>query len=147
MATIRTSIPIARPAPAVWAAIADVGAVHTRLARGFVTDTRLEGDTRVVTFEGGTVARELIVSVDDADRRIAYAVVESPLGLRHHHATMHVVPSSDDGAGTCRLEWVADVFPDEAAATISGMMDIGAAAMQRTLSSIETAHDLEAVAS
>ncbi len=145
MATIRTSTPIDRPAPAVWAAIADVGAIPTRLARGFVTDTVLDGDTRVVTFEGGTVARELIVSVDDADRRIAYSVIESPLGLRHHHATMQVVPSVVDG-GACTLEWVADVFPDEAAATIGGMMEIGAAAMLHTLSSIEIADDLDAVA-
>ena len=145
MATIHRSIPIDRPVAGVWAAIADVGAIHTRLARGFVTDTRLEGDTRVVTFEGGTVARELIVDVDDTTRRIAYAVIESPLGLRHHHATMQVVPSVAD-ADACSLEWVADVFPDEAAATISGMMEIGAAAMERTLSSSEAAHDLEAVA-
>jgi len=145
MATILRSIPIARPAPAVWAAVADVGAVHTRLARGFVTDTRLEGDTRVVTFEGGTVARELIVSVDPAERRVAYAVIESPLGMRHHHATMQVI--ADAGGDSCRLEWVVDLAPDGASPTIAGMMDIGVAAMQRTLSSADAAAELEEVAS
>ena len=71
--------------------------------------------------------------------------MESPLGLRHHHATMQVVPSSEGDDG-CRLEWVADVFPDEAAATISGMMEVGAAAMQRTLSSIDAADELDIMA-
>ena len=38
--------------------------LHDRLARGFVTDTELEGDTRLVTFANGMVVRELIVDVD-----------------------------------------------------------------------------------
>ena len=142
MATIRRSIPIARPAPVVWAAVADVGAAHTRLARGFVTATRLDGDTRVVTFEGGTVARELVVDVHHDTRRVAYAVIESPLGLRHHHATMQVVDAGDG----CRLEWVVDLAPDSAAPAITAMVDLGAAAMRRTLSSLETANDLAGVA-
>jgi hypothetical protein len=145
MATIRRTIPIASPAPAVWAAIADVGAVHERLARGFVTDTRLDDDgTRIVTFEGGTVARELIVDVDPDARRFAYAVIESPLGLRHHHATFQVVADTLD-ADACRLEWVVDLSPDEAAPAMSAMVDLGAAAMQRTLSST-AADELDIVA-
>jgi hypothetical protein len=143
MATIRRSIPITSPPAAVWDAIADVGAVQERLARGFVTDTELDGDTRLVTFEGGTVARELIVDVDPDARRLAYAVIESPLGLRHHHATFQVVADTTDD--TCHLEWVVDLAPDEAAPMITVMVDLGAAAMQRTLSSIDAADELEAV--
>ncbi|HZD61396.1 MAG TPA: SRPBCC family protein, partial [Xanthobacteraceae bacterium] len=52
----------------VWAAFRDVGAVHSRLARGFVTDTKLDGDTRLVTFANGIVARERIIDIDDAKR-------------------------------------------------------------------------------
>ena len=68
MATIRRILPLDRPADAVWDAVADVGAVPERLARGFVTDVQLDGDTRVVTFEGGTVATERIVAVDQSAR-------------------------------------------------------------------------------
>ena len=50
----------------VWDALRDVGALHTRLAVGFVTDGRMEPGARVVTFANGVVARELIVAVDDA---------------------------------------------------------------------------------
>ena len=41
MASIRIAIPVDRPAQTVWAAVADAGAVHERLARGFVVDTQL----------------------------------------------------------------------------------------------------------
>ncbi len=130
MASIRITIPIASPAPAVWAAIADAGAVHERLARGFVVDTRLEGDSRVVTFENGLVTRELLVDLDDDGRRIAYAVVESPLGIRHHHASMEVRADGDERS---RLLWVADVAPDDAAPAVGEFMRLGADAIRRTL--------------
>ena len=42
MASISKDIYIDSPASQVWAAIADTGAVHEKLARGFVTDTVLE---------------------------------------------------------------------------------------------------------
>ena len=54
----------------VWDAVRDVGAIHDRLAPGFVIDTVLEdgGAARVVTFGNGMVARELIV---DSTMRLA----------------------------------------------------------------------------
>ena len=130
MASIRLTIPVARPASEVWAAIADVGAVHERLARGFVVDTQLRVRDRLVTFDNGLVAHELLVDLDDDARRIAYAVVESPLGLRHHHATMEVLADGDDRS---RLVWVADMAPDEVGASVGEFMRSGAAAIQRTL--------------
>ena len=62
----------------VWDALRDFGALHTRLVPGFVTDTRLDGDARIVTFSNGTVAREILVDCDD--KRAA-------AGLRHHQRT------------------------------------------------------------
>src|SRR5262245_52765650 len=43
----------------VWAALRDVGALHTRLVPGFVVDTRLEDGARIVTFGTGMDDREL----------------------------------------------------------------------------------------
>ena len=65
MASIRKHIQIEAPPDKVWDALRDVGALHTRLVPGFVTDTRMEENARVVTFGNGMVAREEIVSVDD----------------------------------------------------------------------------------
>ena len=48
----------------VWDAIRDIGALHTRLVPGFVTDTKLEPGARIVTFVNGTVLREPIVTLE-----------------------------------------------------------------------------------
>ena len=104
MASIRKEFALATPAEAVWAALRDVGAVHTRLAPGFVTDCRMDGRERIVTFANGAVARELIVDVDDNARRLAYSA-RTP-SIEHHHASVQVF---DDGPGRCRLVWIADV--------------------------------------
>ena len=63
MASIHKDIPIDAAPDDVWAAVRDFGAVHKRLAPGFVIDARLEGDARIVTFANGTVARELLVDL------------------------------------------------------------------------------------
>jgi Polyketide cyclase / dehydrase and lipid transport len=128
MASIRKEIPLAARVEEVWDVLRDVGAVHRRLAPGFVTDTRLDGDARIVTFANGLVARELIVDVDDRGRRLAYAVVGGRLS--HHHATMQVVAEGD---GRCRLVWVADLLPHDMAEAIGGMMEQGSAVMKQTL--------------
>jgi len=130
MASIHKEIVIDAPPELIWDAVRDVGAVHKRLARQFVTDTRLEGDSRLVTFADGTVVRELIVDVDDQARRVAYAVVE--WRARHHHASMQVLA---DGNRRSRLVWITDVLPDELATFIDGMMEQGCAAMKATLES------------
>ena len=49
MATIRKELTLSASPAQVWDVIRDVGAIHRRLAPGFVTDTRLEEGVRVVT--------------------------------------------------------------------------------------------------
>ena len=73
MASIRREMLVEARSGDIWDAIRDVGAVHTRLAPGFVVDTRLEAGARVVTFGNGLVARELIVDVDDQAQRLVWA--------------------------------------------------------------------------
>src|SRR5438132_1660099 len=114
MASIRKEILIEAAPEDVWAAVRDVGAVHERLAPGFVIDTRLEEGARVVTFANGLVARELIVDVDDEARRLVWAVVGSSR-LTHHNASMQVVA---DREGRGRVIWVADLLPNAVARDI-----------------------------
>jgi len=128
MASIHKEVLIDAPADRIWDALRDVGAIHTRLARGFVTDTRLEGDTRDVTFSSGAVVRERIVDLDDRVRRIAYAAVGGR--FTHHSASIQVFP---DGDSRSRVVWIADLLPNDVAALIGGMMEQGCAAMKRTL--------------
>ena len=130
MATIIKETLVDAPAPAVWEALRDFGAVHERVAPGFVVESRLEGDVRTVTFFNGAVAREALVGLDDSARRLAYAVVESGLGLTHHNASASVVPEGDD---RCRFVWVTDVLPDDAAPVVAGMMEQGLEVMRRAM--------------
>ena len=127
MASIRKEFTVAASAASVWDAFRDVGNVHTRLAPGFVTDCRLDGDARIVTFANGFVARELIVDVDDAARRLAYSARSDR--LQHHNASFQVF---EDGP-TSRVVWIADLLPAAAAATVGAMMEQGVAAMSKTL--------------
>jgi carbon monoxide dehydrogenase subunit G len=129
MASIRKEIVIEASPERVWDTVRDVGAVHERLAPGFVVDTRLEAGARVVTFANGLVARELIVDVDDEARRLAWAVVGSPR-LTHHNASMQVF---DDGDQSSRVVWIADLLPNEIAGTIAAMIEEGLGAMKKTL--------------
>jgi uncharacterized protein YndB with AHSA1/START domain len=137
MASIRKELMIDAPAEHVWAAIRDVGAVHTRLAHGFVLDTRLEGDSRIVTFANGEVVRERIVDIDDRRRRLAYAVVE--WRTTHHNASFEVVP---DGDGRCRVVWITDLLPDALAELVEGFMEQGGAAIKRTLETADSAKSI-----
>lgn len=128
MASIHREIVVEAKPGAVWDAIADVGAVHTRLAPGFVVDTRLEEGARVVTFGNGLVARELIVDVDHAARRLVWAVVDGR--PTHHNASLQVFPH---GAAGSRVVWIADLLPDELAGPIGALVEQGMAVMQKTL--------------
>jgi hypothetical protein len=134
MASIHKEIAVDAPAAHVWSAIRELGSVHTRLARGFVLDTRLEGDSRLVTFANGITVRERIIDLDDAARRLAYSVVE--WHATHHHATFQVCA---DGERRSRIVWVADLLPHDLAPTVDAMMEGGCTAIKQTLE--QTASD------
>ena len=134
MASIHREVLIHARRETVWDALRDVGAIHTRLAPGFVTDVRLEegGQARVVTFGNGMVVRELIIDVDDAACRVAWSVVGA--GMTHHSASAQVFP---DGAQKCRFVWIADLLPHEMAPIVASMIEQGLAAMKVTLERTE----------
>ena len=130
MASIHKEILIDAQPDIVWDAVRDVGAVHTRVAPGFLTGCRMEAAplARVVSFANGMEARELIVDVDDAARRLVWAVVGGR--MLHHNASMQVVA---DGAGRTRVIWIADLLPNELAPAIAEMIEQGLAALKKTL--------------
>ena len=130
MASIHREIVIEAAPEAVWDALRDVGAIHRRLAPGFVTDVRLEDGARVVTFGNGMTARELIVDIDDQARRLAWSVVGGQ--MTHHNASAQVFP---DGEGHSRFVWIADLLPHELAPGIAQMIDQGLPVIKRTLES------------
>ena len=127
MATIIRDIEIGASAEFVWAAVRDVGAVD-RLFPGFCTEVTLEPGLRHVRFATGWVVHELIVSVDDSLRRVAYASVQGR--PTHHNASMQVIPV---GENRCRILWTTDVLPDSLASSISDILNHAIPIMVQTL--------------
>ena len=128
MASIHKDILIDASPDDVWDALRDFGALHTRLVPGFVTDTKLDGDARIVTFANGTVARETLVDCDDARRRLVYAINSDR--VKHYSASAQVFA---DGDGRTRFVWIVDVLPNDIAPYISSQMDQGVLAVQKKL--------------
>jgi hypothetical protein len=112
----------------VWSAIRDIGALHTRLVPGFVTDTRLERGARIVTFGNGMVLREPIIAVDDKARRLVWSAEGAP--FTHYNASLQVF--AEDG-GASRVIWIADFLPDEVANNQHAAMDAALQVMKATL--------------
>jgi uncharacterized protein YndB with AHSA1/START domain len=111
----------------VWSALRAVDELHTRLCPGFVMDTRMEGNTRVVTFGNGMTAREDILGVDDDRMRVAWAIV----GQKFHHY-QGVARVEPDGDGT-KFIWMTDLLPDELAPGVEAMMAAGLDVIRKTL--------------
>jgi hypothetical protein len=133
MASIHKEISLVTTAAVVWDVVRDIGAVHTRFAPGFVVDTVMDGDDRIVTFANGFVAREVIVAVDEERRRLAYSVRSDRIA--HHNASFEVL-ADDSGS---RLVWIADVLPEASAATVGAMMEDGIQAAKRALDALAPA--------
>jgi hypothetical protein len=129
MASIRKDILIDASPNDVWDAVRDFGAVHTRLAPGFVVDARLDGDARIVTFSNGNVAREQLVDCDEARRRLVYAIANER--VTHYSASVQVLA---DGETRSRLIWIVDVLPNAIAPYVDAQMDLGALAVRKSLS-------------
>ncbi len=130
MASIHRTIAIRRRPADVWDALRDVGALHTRLVKGFVTECTLQEDVRSVKFANGLTAREIIIDIDDQKRRVVWSAVGGR--LTHHNASAQVVATADS---TCDVIWIADLLPNELAPAIATMIEQGLVAMRRTLES------------
>jgi Polyketide cyclase / dehydrase and lipid transport len=130
MASIHKEILVQASPEDVWDALRDWGALHERLVPGFVVDTKLDGDDRIVTFFNGVTVRELLVDLDDDARRLAWSLREGP--YTHHNGVAQVF---EDGAAGTRFVWTADVLPHETAERTAEMMDGGLAALKKKLES------------
>ncbi|MGH7104216.1 MAG: SRPBCC family protein [Acetobacteraceae bacterium] len=130
MASIRREIVMEVPPASVWSALRDVGALHTRLVPGFVTDCVFDGEARTVTFASGLSVRERIVDVDEVDMRVVWAVAGGRMS--HHNASAQVLAG---GPGSSKVVWIANLLPHDLAPAIVDMIEQGLAAMKRHLES------------
>jgi uncharacterized protein YndB with AHSA1/START domain len=128
MASIRKEILIDASPQNVWEAVRDWGALHERLVPGFVVDTRLDGEDRIVTFGNGTVLRERLIDLDDEARRLVWSIVDGP--YTHHNASAQVFSEGEDGA---RFVWLADLLPNELADGTGQAMEQGTNVVKQTM--------------
>jgi hypothetical protein len=128
MACIQRDITVEIDPARAWASLRRVHAA-AELFAPVLTDSSVEGDVRTATFANGMVARERIVDVDDARRRVAYSALDVP-GLSFHFASMQIV---DAGPGRCRFVWTTDVLPAEAAEMVEPLVEQGTQALKTNL--------------
>jgi uncharacterized protein YndB with AHSA1/START domain len=126
--SIRKEIQIDAPPEKVWDALRDFGAIHERLVPGFVTDCRMDGEDRIVTFVNGATYREVLIDLDDDARRLAWSIVDGP--YEHHNGVAQVF---NDGDGS-RFVWTTDLIAaDEVVAQTDEAMKMGIGTVKKTL--------------
>ncbi len=135
MASIAVEISTEACPLAVWDAIRDIGALHTRLVPGFVVATELVPGGRRVTFASGIVVVEPIVSMNEELHRLVWTVDGSTSGLIHYNSAVQVYPRETGGS---RVVWMTDVLPDGAASRIGALMRQGATAMSSAFMRLAT---------
>ena len=128
MASLRKDIILNTSAARVWDAMRDFQAVHTRVAPGFLVANKPEDGARVLTFANGAVFRELLVSCDDQQRRLVYAIAQQPFTT--YSAAVHIFDESD---GNSRVVWTIDFLPNELAERIDSQMEAALRVMKPTL--------------
>jgi hypothetical protein len=128
MASIRRETTLHVNADAAWAALREPGLAQEAFAP-VLSGCEIEGDVRTVRFAAGMVARERILDVDDAHRRIAYAALDVA-GVQYHHASMQIESA---GPGRCQFVWITDVVPEAAVAGIGPLVEAGTAAFKHNV--------------
>lgn len=125
MATLKRDILVASGTEPVWQKLRAFDQVHTAVAPGFLTNLTMDKADRIVTFFNGLLARERLVTLDDDNCRLVYAVVDGRAS--HYNAAVQVFPEGDGS----RVVWTIDLLPDELAPAIGGMMDQAVKVMRK----------------
>lgn len=128
MATIHREFDVEASADAAWAALRDVRRINELIT--FLGEVTVDGDRRTCELGDQGTLDELIVSVDDERRRLAYSIRQSPFGFTHHHASMQVEPN---GGGGARFIWTSDVKPDATAPALAEAVDGAVESLRATL--------------
>lgn len=95
-------------APAdAWAVVGDFGGIGWMPGIDSVT---VDGDVRTIAMMGMEI-KEKLVARDDAARSITYSIIDGPVPVESHEATVAVHESGD----TSRVTWEVSVAPEGAA--------------------------------
>src|SRR5688572_18669523 len=126
MADGKVEVKIERSPDEVWALIGDFGGLGDWMPG--IESCELDGDVRKLQTMGMEI-HEQQMSRDDATRTISYSIVQSPMPVEHHLATLSVAPEGDGSV----LTWAYEVRPDEMAAAFGPVYEGSAQAVKTTL--------------
>lgn len=107
MANGKAEVSVDRGPDEVWKIVREFGALDQWMPG--VESCTLDDDVRTLAMMGIEI-KEQLRTLDDANRVLAYSVIESPMGnLESHLATISVTP---EGSGS-HVTWEVEVSPDE----------------------------------
>jgi len=105
MPYVAASVDIATDADSVWALVGPFGLLAEWLPGFSKVELEDGGRVRRLHADDGSVFVERMVTFDDEGRSCSYTIVEAPLGVADHLATMRV-RSLGDGS-SARVDWTA----------------------------------------
>jgi carbon monoxide dehydrogenase subunit G len=106
MASGSTETTIERDPAAVWEVVRDFGGIGAWMPG--IESCEVDGEDRVIGLMGIKI-RERLGTLDEAKRSISYSIVESPLNIEHHEATITV---DEDPAGS-HVTYDVSVAPEQ----------------------------------
>lgn len=127
MVKVYRSTVLEAPADRVWADLRDFNGLpnwhptvaQSRIEKGHAPDK--VGCVRIIQFKDGARIREKLLSLSDFDYACVSSILDSPLELEDHVATLRLIPVTE--GNRCFVEWCAEfecppTKKDEAAQTI-----------------------------
>ena len=126
MADGKAEVDIARSADEVWAVVGRFEGLDEWMPG--VDSCEMDGDVRKLQTMGMEI-HEQLKGRDDAARSISYSIVQGPMPIEHHLATITVTPEGDGS----RLTWSYEVRPDEMAAAFGPVYEGSAQAVKASL--------------
>lgn len=120
MPDVTTSAVIPADADTVWRVIRDFDglpawhpAISASELEGSVRSDQV-GAVRELTLGDGGRVREQLVALDDRERRLVYAILDSPFPVRDYRSTMRVLPATRTGESFVTWSVLFDCDLDDA---------------------------------
>lgn len=114
---------------AVWAMLRDFNGMpewHPAIADSTIEEGRAPdavGCVRSFHLADGAHLREQLTALSDAERRMRYIILDSPLPVTGYDATIEVLPVTEDGSSLVVWKAEFEVAPAEAEATVETVSD------------------------
>ena len=119
MASLRSTVRIARPAEEVWKVVSDAAGISAWFPG--IEQATAGGGTRSCTLAGGHELQEDVVNVDGELRRFQYRITGG-MPVEHHLGTVDVL---EDAPGSTLVVYSTEITPDSLAGMVGPSIEGG----------------------